>query len=379
MLELYFKLAVILAWPIYYILKSDNEFDRIMKACKIKNFEDQIPKAYNKTKTEYGYRVTFHMPEGVCLKDIKKHQEEIEQFLDGSIELEYTGNNKVVMEVVTASLGKQYQFNPALETQGPLSFPIGYSKKGLVCVSLDDDHPHLLIGGTSGSGKSVMLRCILTYLILRKAVILHLIDLKHGAEFGVFEKCKPVDTFADTSGEACNLFGYLTHEMERRYKLFKSLGVVNIGEYNKKCRKAPLPYHMCCIDEFANLKDNDDAIDLVDGLLRQARACGIHLIIATQRPDADVLPGNLKANVTATIAFKVRNRVNSQILLDNDKAVDLRGKGHGIYSTGIDDVEFQALFLTNTQARALVRRTYTEKVKKLNDTSGVEPYDAPGA
>jgi S-DNA-T family DNA segregation ATPase FtsK/SpoIIIE len=121
------------------------------------------------------------------------------------------------------------------------------------------------------------------------------------------------------------------------------------------------------IDELANITlSNKELTEVINELLRMARAVGIHIILATQRPSADVLPGTLKANISATVCFKTRNHVNSEILLDHKGAEDLRGKGHGIYQTS-DEQEFQGLFLSSEGAEELIRHTYIDKsVEKSN-------------
>ena len=104
-----------------------------------------------------------------------------------------------------------------------------------------------------------------------------------------------------------------------------------------------------------------------------ARAVGIHIILATQRPDKEVLPGALKANISATVCFKTRNHVNSEILLDHKGAENLRGKGHGIYQTS-DEQEFQGLFLSSKDAEGLIKHTYVDK-KVDNSSIGVKRRD----
>ena len=194
---------------------------------------------------------------------------------------------------------------------------------------------------------------------------LHLCDLKYGVEFSIFQYSKMVETCARDIDEALALFYMLEEEMYQRYKILEAAKVVNITEYNKKYRHKKMPYHLVFIDEFANLKRSKEALELIDKLLRMARAVGIHFVIATQRPDAETIPGELKANLQATIAFKVRNEVNSRILLDYKGAENLRGQGHGILQTD-KDVEFQGWYLDIDTARRLIEHTNDYSKKKVN-------------
>lgn len=336
--------------------------------CGIKNKDDKVPFVYSKRKTDYGTEYTIHVPEGLSLSNFVKAQEAIETNLNCRVELLPSTNRKIVLKAITAKQGTLYKYE-LLKTK-ELKFPLGYSYKGLVTHTMDDENPHLLIGGTSGSGKSVSLRSIIVNLILNKSCKLHLCDLKGGVEFAIFERSDRVKSFSKNMAEAVQQIGALRAEMYHRLDLFKEEYCVSLAEYNKKT-KANLPKHVLIIDELANITlYNKDLTEMISELLRMARAVGIHLILATQRPSADVLPGTLKANVAATVAFKTRNNVNSEILLDHKGAEELRGKGHGILQTS-DEIEFQGLYIEADEAKELIKHTYIDKNSAIN-TSGVE-------
>jgi S-DNA-T family DNA segregation ATPase FtsK/SpoIIIE len=347
--------------PVLLLCRQDKT-EKLMKSCGIKNKNDKIPLLYSKKKKEYGYDLTFHLPDGLCLSDIEKHQEAIETSLNAKIELLPSTNQKIVLKAFTKQLKSLYPYEK-IETKG-LSFPLGYSHKGLITHTMDDENPHMLVGGTSGSGKSVCLRVIITSVIQNKNAILHLCDLKGGVEFAIFKRSKNVKTFAKNMTEAITQLIMLKEEMYRRLELFEQERVVNLNEYNKKTR-SNLPRYLLIIDELANITlESKEVTEIINELLRMARAVGIHIILATQRPSADVLPGTLKANISATVCFKVRNHVNSEILLDHKGAENLRGKGHGIYQTS-DEQEFQGLFLSSKDAEELIKHTYIDKSESL--------------
>jgi S-DNA-T family DNA segregation ATPase FtsK/SpoIIIE len=350
-------IGVVFGIPVLLFSRKDK-FECLMKNCGIKNKDDKVPLIYSKKKRPYGYDLTIHLPEGLCLSDIEKHTEAIETNLSAKIELLPSTNRKIILKAFTRQLKALYPYEQ-IETKG-LTFPIGYSHKGIITHTMDDENPHLLIGGTSGSGKSVLLRVIITFLILTNKCTLHLCDLKGGVEFAIFKWSGRVKTFSKNMSEAITQLLMLREEMYRRLELFEKERVVNLSEYNKKT-KANLPEHVLIIDELANITlENKDLTEVINELLRMARACGIHIILATQRPDREVLPGGLKANISSTIAFKARNHVNSEILLDHKGAEKLKGKGHGIYQTS-DDIEFQGLFLEPKEAAELVKPTYIDK------------------
>lgn len=364
----------------YYTITGDKgEFNKIFKASKIQNIDKKVPKVLYEKKQDYGRDVALFLPEGLCLTDIVKKKEPIEQYLGAKIELDSIGKQKVIMRVLSSRLKSIYKYEPII-TKGPVELPIGMSIMGPVTLKLDDSYPSCLVGGTSGSGKSVCLRAMITNCILTKnpgMLKLHLCDLKYGVEFSIFKNSNVVETFAKDLDEALDLFYTLEEEMYKRYVQLEKAKVVNIQEYNKKNKQNPIPYHLVFIDEFANMQVSKPAMESVDKLLRMARAVGIHFVIATQRPDMKTVPGNIKANLQATIAFKTRNDVNSMILLDNTKAAGLKGAGHGILQMD-KEIEFQGWYLDVDIAKELIKHTNIPKKEKkmVDDTSGVISLDS---
>lgn len=336
----------------------------------------EAPKIKSKIQTNYGYDLFFTPPGGFGISDFENKKEAIEQALNAEVTFQKGVNNQMVMSVITTKLEDRYDFE-MIETNDPVEFPLGYTKKGLITFKLDDSNPNLLIGGVPGSGKSVLERLIITYLGVVKATAgllkLHLIDLKGGVEFGMFERCSFVSSYATNRDPLMliDIFQYLNDEMERRYEVLKEAGYTNINEYNQG-RKEIMPYCVVIIDEIANLESKECWSILTD-LLRMGRASGLYFVMATQRPSADVLPGSIKANIPATIAFLSRNAVNSQILLDHAGAEKLKGKGHGILQS-TTEVEFQCFFLDFPEARAMIK-PFIEKivatVTPIYDTTGV--------
>lgn len=193
--------------------------------------------------------------------------------------------------------------------------------------------PHLLIGGTTGSGKSVGLNTFILSLIAKKLpsmLKLVLIDPKR-IEFAVYNNQKymycPVVT---DNAEAAAVLALLVAEMERRYDELAANMVKNIAEYNERGGK--MPYIVCVIDEFADLMAADKSVGLsVQRLAQKARACGIHLILATQRPSVDVVTGVLKANFPTRLAYKVASAADSRTILDTGGAEDLIGRGDALF------------------------------------------------
>lgn len=199
--------------------------------------------------------------------------------------------------------------------------------------------PHLLVGGTTGSGKSVCLHALILSLILRfqpNGLQLALIDPKQ-VEFSIYRGSEYVyrGDVATDSTTAKELIQELVAEMESRYSMFAGAGVSNIGEAHRK--NMALPYIAVFIEELADLVLQDrDTENLIVRLAQKARAAGIHLVLATQRPDAKTFSGLVRSNIPARIALTVQKSTESTIILDELGAENLLGLGDMLVKVGAE-------------------------------------------
>jgi S-DNA-T family DNA segregation ATPase FtsK/SpoIIIE len=248
-------------------------------------------------------------------------------------------------------------------SSSPLTLALGKSIGGSPVIADITRMPHVLVAGTTGSGKSVALNAMILSLVYKatpEQVRLVMIDPKM-LELSVYEGIPhllaPVVT---DMKEAANALRWCVAEMERRYRLMASLGVRNLAGHNKKIKEAidkgkpltdplwkpalpdveeeapllePLPYIVVVIDEFADLMMivGKKIEELIARLAQKARAAGVHLVLATQRPSVDVITGLIKANIPARIAFQVSSRVDSRTILDQMGAEQLLGHGDMLY------------------------------------------------
>lgn len=356
---------------ILMVLLSYDGLEELLKTLKIEA-NGKWPRVKEKIQTEYGYCFRLSCPPGISTEQFEKHQTEIEQFLGNRVKISYNNHN-IFLQVYETELESLVRFIP-VKSKG-IEFPIGIEYGGRVAtVDLSSGEPHMIIAGESGSGKSTVLRSIITSLILN-GITLHLIDLKYGAEFSIFRNSKYVKTFSKTRNEAYQLLCSLIAEVEHRYNLFYDSDCVDIKEYNRKHR-TKLNYELLIIDEFADLHGEKGSIELLEELAAKARACGIHLILATQRPDHKILNGRIKANCPCVLGLKTMNDVNSRIIIDESGLQDLRGQGHGILKNGTPK-EVQCYYLDTDRARQLISHTNidkrrTEQKKEITDLSFME-------
>ena len=220
----------------------------------------------------------------------------------------------------------------------PLGFAVGKDIAGLPVVADLEEMPHLLIAGQTKSGKSVMINTLLASLLFRNSpsdLKLILIDPKH-VEMAPYEDIPHLIAPVITEPEKCiSALKWAVAEMERRLKAFAEVKQRDIEGYNNLKKQEGMPHIVIVIDELADLMmmAARDVEALIARIAQKARAAGIHLVLATQRPDANIVTGIIKSNVPARIAFAVQDQVNSRIILDSMGAEKLLGKGDMLYKT----------------------------------------------
>jgi S-DNA-T family DNA segregation ATPase FtsK/SpoIIIE len=236
----------------------------------------------------------------------------------------------------------------------PLTVALGKDINGRIKVAALDTMPHLLIAGSTGAGKSVMLNSLIMSILYKATphqVRLIMVDPKR-LEFGLYEGIPHLLTPVITDAKkATNALRNAVLEMERRLKLLASQGVRNIDQYNKKVRQLhskprslfdeepeeeqleEIPYVLILIDELADLMmlERANVEESVTRLAQMARAVGMHLVLATQRPSVDVITGLIKANFPSRISFRVATRVDSRTVLDVMGAEHLLGRGDMLF------------------------------------------------
>jgi S-DNA-T family DNA segregation ATPase FtsK/SpoIIIE len=223
------------------------------------------------------------------------------------------------------------------ELKSPLPIAIGKDISGNPIVADLDRMPHLLIAGQTGSGKSVMINTLLTSLLYRNSpseLKLILVDPKQ-VEMNLYDNIPHLLSPVIHEPEKCiSALKWAVAEMERRLRAFREVGKRNIGEYNSLKKEEGMPYIIIVIDELADLMmmAARDVEALIVRIAQKARAAGIHLVIATQRPSVDVITGLIKANVPGRIAFTVVQQVDSRTIIDQAGAEKLLGSGDMLFS-----------------------------------------------
>jgi S-DNA-T family DNA segregation ATPase FtsK/SpoIIIE len=326
-----------------------------VRISKIKNLEDDIALSL----AALGIRIIAPMPG------------------KGTIGIEVPNKNPRIVSMRSAIASKKFQ---EAEMQLPIAFGKTISNETMV-VDLAK-MPHLLMAGATGQGKSVGLNCILTSLLYKKhpaEVKFVLVDPKK-VELTLFNKIErhylaklpdAEEAIITDNSKVINTLNSLCIEMDNRYEMLKNALCRNIVEYNKKFKARKLnpndghkflPYIVLVVDEFADLimTAGKEVETPIARLAQLARAIGIHLIIATQRPSVNVITGMIKANFPARVAFRVMSKIDSRTILDNSGADQLIGRGDMLYTQGNDLIRIQCAFVD------------TPEVEKITDFIGAQ-------
>ncbi len=259
-------------------------------------------------------------------------------------------------------------------SKGPLTFAIGKDIGGNPVVVDLAKMPHLLVAGQTGSGKSVMINDILTSMLYRNSpsdLKLILVDPKQ-VELTPYNDIPHLLTPVINEPEKCiSALKWAVAEMERRLRTMAEVGKRNIGEYNNLKKEEGMPYIVIVIDELADLMmmAARDVESLIVRLAQKARAAGIHLVLATQRPSVDVITGLIKANVPARIAFTVASQVDSRTIIDQMGAEKLLGRGDMLLSTSDmpKPKRVQAAFISDEETEKITQFIRDQRPPQYDD------------
>jgi S-DNA-T family DNA segregation ATPase FtsK/SpoIIIE len=271
-----------------------------------------------------------------------------------------------------------------------LPIALGKNISGKTVVGDLASMPHLLIAGTTGSGKSVCINTIILSLLYRhtpdkcKFILIDPKMLELSTYEGIPHLLCPVITEAK---KAASVLGWVVKEMESRYRLMTKEGVRNIDGYNTK-HKLPMPYIVVVVDEMSDLMlvAGKEIENYIQKLSQMARAAGIHIIMATQRPSVDVITGTIKANFPTRISFQVTSKIDSRTILGEQGAEQLLGKGDMLYMSSANRiVRIHAPFVSDNEIekinnflRAQAEPDYIDEILNFADEKEIGDNQAQG-
>ncbi|MCB4752872.1 MAG: DNA translocase FtsK [Sulfurovum sp.] len=269
-------------------------------------------------------------------------------------------------------------------SKSPLTIALGKDIVGKPFITDIKKLPHLLIAGTTGSGKSVGINAMILSLLYKndpEHLKLMMIDPKM-LEFSIYDEIPHLITPVITEPKkAIAALANMVGEMERRYRLMAEKRTKNIDNYNEKIKRdnsgdEPMPFIVIVIDELADLMMNGgkEVETSIARLAQKSRACGIHLIVATQRPSVDVVTGIIKANLPSRLSYRVGQKIDSKVILDSMGAESLLGRGDGLFTppgmTGL--VRIHAPWATEEEIEEIVEFIKVQRAPEYDESYFVE-------
>lgn len=339
---------IFFTWVFDGWIEPKKSLDDFFKAANIKNSLGEYPEVVIDNKTVF---VVF-VPAGLSVDDFLKHKDALELYLNNEVKME-ASSGWVRIEMLK-KLPKVIEYEIQNRTAKHIKFNIGKSSNKTITLDLKEN-PHTYVVGTTGSGKSVMTKVILTSIVnlySPNEVELYLCDLKM-VELNLFRNLQHTKKFVYTVEDTTEVISNLLEETRRRYNLFMENEVTNIFEYNKLKGVKKLKYQVLYIEEIVMLLEdkNKSAMKLLKQLIAISRASGCYVFLTTQRPDNTVIDNIVKANINNRIVLKCEDRKNSVVALDEEGAEKLRGNGHGFIKNGANIEEFQGYFITDDQVK----------------------------
>lgn len=295
---------------------------------------------------------------GVRVKDIAALKDDISVALDADVRItknviEVPNEQRAIIKL-TDMLGSQSN------QVSPLSVALGADHHGNNLFIDIAKLPHLLVAGQTGSGKSSCLHSIILSLLSKhRDIVMSLIDTKQ-VEFSQYDGLDGVYV-SDTVCAAVKELRDAVRVMRNRYARLKRCNAATIAKYNERCGTFDerMKHYIIVIDEFEDLMMSDDSgeiHELVCSIARLGRACGIHLIIATQRPSVKVITGQIKANIPARIAFKTASAIDSRVIIDRNGAETLLGAGDGLLVSDGETKRFQGAYISADDMQRCIDR-----------------------
>lgn len=396
-----------------YILPSINLLDKPMKQTqqKEKSSIQQTVKTLENTFESFGVKASItkahvgpavtkyevHPDPGVKVSKILNLQDDLALALaaqDIRIEAPIPGKSAIGIEVPNtdvATVSIRELLDVSDQPHKKLLFALGRDISGNVIEGELNKMPHILIAGATGSGKSVCINGIITSILMRakpSEVKMMMIDPKK-VELNVYNGIPHLLTPVVTDPKKASMaLKKVVAEMEHRYELFSDTGTRNLEGYNNYIQKQNeiteeqqplLPYIVVLVDELADLMmvASNDVEDSITRLAQMARAAGIHLIIATQRPSVDVITGIIKANIPSRIAFSVSSQVDSRTILDMGGAEKLLGRGDMLYIPvgKSKPLRVQGAFLSDAEVERIINHCVEQQ--KVTYQEDMIPDDEP--
>lgn len=334
------------------------DFKQLFKELGICNKSKEYPKLYNIINGSHFKTYQFTVPIGLSINDFEKHTEAIEHFL-GVDNISIVRNNKLIeIKVITDMPKANYDIQE--HKRKDFKVPLGYDLNNNKLVLWDitsNNNCHCYIAGSSGGGKSITLRLILSHLVNSKSkrdIEFSIINTKR-VDLKDFEHCKHTRNYMIGTEGVEDFLQNEVEEMERRYILLEKNDCDDLKEYRAKGNR--IPYRLIVVEEISSYKGNKEYQRNIELLASQGRGAGIILLMVTQLPSAEIMPNTIKCNVNTTIGLKTKDSIRSEIIAGEGANLHkLKGNGHSkLFCGDYEGTEYQGLYIDKETMKDIIK------------------------
>ena len=332
------------------------DFKKLFEELNLCNKSKEYPRLYKILNEEHFKTYQFTVPIGLSIKDFEKNIEEIEQFI-GVDNVSIVRNNQLIEIKVLTNIPKA-NYDIEEHRRKDFKIPLGYDLNNNKLVLWDitsNNSCHCYIAGSSGGGKSVTLRLILSHLVNSKSkrdIEFSIINTKR-VDLKLFEHCKHTRNYMIGIDGVENFLANEIEEMERRYILLEKADCDDLKEYRSKGNR--LPYRLIVIEEISSYKGNKEYQRYIELLASQGRGAGILLLMVTQLPSHEIMPNTIKCNINTTIGLKTKDEIRSDIIAPDASLHKLKGNGHSkLFDGSHDGTEYQGLFIDKDTMKKII-------------------------
>lgn len=354
------------------------DFKDLFKKINFKNKADEYPRLINVINEDYFKVYIFSPPVGLTLSDFKDKLENFAFFLnvkEDTIRFEVRGYN-IALKVMTNKPNAEY--DPETMNRKDFKIPLGYDLNNNKMVYWDliaSNNAHIYIAGSSGGGKSVMLRLILSHLVNSKSkrdIEFSIINTKR-VDLKDFKYAKHTKHYITGIEGVEDFLVRELEEMERRYILLENNDCDDLTEFRSKCYK--IPYRLIIVEEISSYKGNKEYQRSMELLASQGRGAGMLLVLVTQLPSHEIMPSTIKCNINSTIGLKTKDSIRSEIIAGSESGLEkLKGNGHAKLFDGLHDgVEFQGLYIDKETMKDIIKANCKQNKRVIEAGTPITP------
>ena len=334
------------------------DFKQLFVELGICNKSKQYPTLYNVLNNDYFKIYQFEVPTGLSVEDFKKHTEAIAHFMNED-DITIVRNNKLVeIKILTSTPNAKYDIEE--HRRNDFKIPLGYDLNTNKLVLWDitsNNNCHCYIAGSSGGGKSVTLRLILSHLVNSKSkrdIEFSIINTKR-VDLKLFEHCKHTKHYMTGIDGVEDFLQEELEEMERRYILLEKADCDDLKEYRSKGNR--IPYRLIVIEEISSYKGNKAYQRAIELIASQGRGAGMILLMVTQLPSYEIMPNTIKCNINTTIGLKTKDEIRSDIIAPDGDLHKLKGNGHSkLFDGEHQGTEYQGLYISKETMKQIIEQ-----------------------